>query len=123
MSIKPVAVHVAGTGALVGELKSRDGAHRIAHLFLGAWPHLAPLILTDRTRNAWWTVETAACNPLTCDVALTCAPFRERTSQEPRAPFHLLPPIPRPPVGYAGYPVRRVDLATLRRVVEGLRRL
>ena len=136
-AIKPFAVHVAGTGELIGELISWETAHRIAHMFLGAWPDLAPLILTDRTRNASWTVQAGACTPLGCDVALTCAtdPGARRaiaesragrargeftTGEEPRAPFHLLPPIPRPPVGY---PVRRVDLETLRRVVEGLRRL
>jgi hypothetical protein len=97
MANEPFAVRVAGTGRLVGELTSRGTAHRIAHLFLGAWPELSPLTLTDRTRDESWTVEAGACTPLGCDVAL-----RDE---------------------HAGSPARRVDLETLRRVVEGLRRL
>jgi hypothetical protein len=126
-------IHVARSGECVGTLRSLPVAHTIAHLFLNAWPELAPLTLVDSVHGVTWTVEPGECGPPSCDVALSRAPTGRsatpgdagrRAGREPRRDVaggravparresparHESPPSPRSPVSYStrsGLPVR-----------------
>ncbi len=77
---KPIVVYIIGTGELIGELHSLETAHKIAHWYLGEWPELSPLTVSDRECSDVWCVKLGDCTPLGCDIALKYTPYRELVS-------------------------------------------
>jgi hypothetical protein len=72
--MNPFQIHIAESGHCVGYLQSLPSAHGMAHTFHRAWPDAGPLVVVDSVDGDTWTVKLADCSPLSCDIALNCAP-------------------------------------------------
>ncbi len=67
MAIKPFEIWIARSGEVIGELKSGETAHRIAHMFLEEWPEWSPLAVKDWIRRTTRFVEVDTCGFADCE--------------------------------------------------------
>jgi hypothetical protein len=113
--MEPVAMHLARTGELIGEIHSVDVAHRIAHLYLGEWPDLGAIIVVDREHGNKWRVAPGVCGPFVCGIALELAEAPQ-TRREFIADLVGVPLASyRPAVTEGGLPVRALPQSPGRR--------
>ncbi len=66
MATKPFEIWITRSGEVIGELKSGETAHRIAHMFLEEWPEWSPLAVQDWSRRTIRFVEVDRCGFANC---------------------------------------------------------
>jgi hypothetical protein len=83
--LKRFEIRVAGTSEVIGELRSGEAAHRIAHMFIDAWPERSPLAVRDRDRRQTRLVALDRCGFAGCRI-----PAGARGAVRRREPAELI---------------------------------